>query len=112
MTRISLAILLALLTLLTGTARADLNWETDDVPAPGGGAATADWTSMALDSSGYEHIAYYSGGSLYYTYFDGTDWVAPTDPIVAGSGDKASLALDDSGNPFVSYYDAASKRIM
>jgi hypothetical protein len=84
------------------------------------GAATAgewhietvdpDWgiePSLALDSSGYPHIAYRGTGAscLKYARWDGDEWQIETVDTFSDVGVGASLALDSSDFPHISFYD-------
>ncbi len=74
-----------------------------------------EYNSVAIDSSGNPHIAYYQkeqSASIYpklkYAYKDSTGWhietLLSTNP--AGSGRYVSLALDSSGNPHIAFYES------
>src|SRR4030042_261883 len=60
-------------------------------------------TSLALDSNGYPHISYTTGGlrSLHYARWTGTAWAIETvdDTYVISN----SLALDSNDRPHISY---------
>lgn len=71
-----------------------------------------EWNSIAIDSSGNIHIAYYQKENsatdlpdLKYAYKDSAGWHYETLLSHAqGSGRFVSLALDSSGNPHIAYY--------
>src|SRR4030042_4194391 len=60
-------------------------------------------TSLALDSNGYPHISYTTGGlrSLHYAHWTGTAWVKETVDDVPALA--TSLALDSNNRPHISY---------
>ena len=73
-----------------------------------------EWNSIAIDSSGNPHIAYYQkeqSASIYpklkYAYKDSTGWHIETllSSNPAGSGRYVSLALDSSGKPHIAFYE-------
>ncbi|MFC2051037.1 hypothetical protein ACFLTN_07705, partial [Chloroflexota bacterium] len=66
-----------------------------------------DYTSLALDDSGYPHISYYDGtnGDLKYASYNGTAWNIQTVDSAGDVGRATSLALDATGYPHISYYD-------
>ncbi|MBI4667808.1 MAG: hypothetical protein HY747_01280 [Elusimicrobia bacterium] len=67
--------------------------------------------SMALDSSGRPHIAYYHSrdtgqvhtGDLRYARWDGNKWIMETVKSEGDAGGTPSLALDASSNPRISF---------
>ncbi len=76
-------------------------WQIETVAAGG-------WfwdNSLALDSSGRAHIAYYEAmeGDLRYAVRDGTEWLEETVEEVGDVGKYCSLALDSGGHPHISY---------
>jgi hypothetical protein len=87
------------------TVLADPGWTTQTVDS----STDAAFTSIALDSNGYPHIAYTSGGThrLRYTRWNGTSWDAYT-VVDSTSGDLGwftSIAVDSNDHPHISYYD-------
>jgi len=63
--------------------------------------------SLAIDSLGHPHIAYYGGSvDLLYATHDGTRWILSTVDSAGDVGSYASIALDGSNQPWISYYDA------
>lgn len=65
--------------------------------------------TLAFDSTGNPHIAYYdqTNGDLKYASWNGATWVIETADGLAGLnvGTHASLALDGADRPSISYYD-------
>jgi PKD repeat protein len=89
---------------------------TLDKPGAGGtwNSTTIDnngiYNSIAVDSSGNPHIAYYqtpttnSNPQLEYAYKNNTGWhIQTVDSSAAGTGFYVSLALDSSNNPHMVY---------
>ncbi len=77
-------------------------WNVQDLTGPGAGGGSS---SMAMDSSGYEHISYFAGAGdeVRYIYQDAGGW---HDGLVRGiNGEFApiSLALDDADRPHLAY---------
>jgi len=70
----------------------DVEWEGDD-------------TSLALDSNGYPHIAYFDAVNLNLKYarWTGSEWMIETVDSGDRTGFYMSLALDLSDNPHISY---------
>ena len=81
----------------------------------GGGAtrATGYDPSLALDSRGEPHIAYYSGSgqNLRYASLTGTGWTLSTIEHLNNIGMQPSLAIDAQDRPHISYYDATNKEL-
>lgn len=67
-------------------------------------------TSLALDTSGWPHIAFNSGGRLLYASHDGADWQIGVVDGVPGdeTGWYPSLRLDAADRPHISYYEYAT----
>ncbi|MFZ0548542.1 MAG: VCBS repeat-containing protein, partial [Candidatus Promineifilaceae bacterium] len=67
--------------------------------------------SIALDSNGYPHIAYFkhvvlSGGytdRIYHLYWDGVRWHNDYVAFASSIGNNISLALDSSNNPHIAF---------
>ncbi len=66
--------------------------------------------SLALDSSGYPHIAYYDSTNqdLKYAFKDSVGWHIGTIDSTGDVGKYASIALDSNGNPHIAYYDSTN----
>ncbi|MBC8193306.1 MAG: sortase [Anaerolineales bacterium] len=83
------------------------NWE--NVGKAGFSASDANFTSLALDSSGTPYVAYAEVFGLYKATvmkFNGTTWeTVGTAGFSAGQAQYTSLALDTSGTPYVAYAD-------
>jgi hypothetical protein len=69
------------------------------------GADVGQHNSLALDSSGNPHIAYWDFffGDLEYAVRVGGVWSTHTVDATASSGQSPSIALDSSGNPRIAY---------
>ncbi len=66
--------------------------------------------SIAVDSSGYPHIAYNDtvNKDLMYARWDGAAWqIEPVDSI-GDVGSEASIKIDSSDYPHISYYDSTN----
>jgi hypothetical protein len=65
-----------------------------------------EYSSLALDGSGYPHISYYddTNADLKYAYEDAAGWHTETVDETGDVGRYTSLALDGSGCPHISYY--------
>jgi hypothetical protein len=90
------------ITLLLAAVAAAGEWHVETVDP--------DWgiePSLALDSSGYPHIAYRGTGAscLKYARWDGDEWQIETVDTISDMGVGASLALDSSDFPHISFYD-------
>lgn len=85
------------------------SWSTPSTIDSGG--AISD-TSIALDSAGYAHIAYYLGGRNTIKYATNAEdyWVAEEiEESYAGSrGKHTSIAIDSNDNIYISYYKESS----
>jgi sugar lactone lactonase YvrE len=80
------------------------------IEEPDPGTAKAGFPTIAVESGGNVHIAYYSydTNSLLYVFWNGTNWSTPVTVDGGPSldvGRYASLALDTSDNPHIAYYD-------
>jgi hypothetical protein len=74
-------------------------------------SSAGQYTSIALDSHGYPHIAYYdfSKKDLKYARWTGLAWVITTLDSTGDVGKFASLALDSHDLAHITYYDATNK---
>ena len=65
------------------------------------------YSSLALDTAGHPHIAYWdwTNAALKYATWDGTVWHIQTVDSTGDVGRCSSLALDTAGNPHISYWD-------
>ncbi len=85
-----------------------INWHAEIAdPEPGAGASA----SLALDGSGYPHIAYQdqNRAGLKYAYRDDSGWNAETVHSKGTAGFCASLALGSDGYAHISYYDETNR---
>lgn len=84
------------------------NWAPEIVDT---NAGAIPWTSLAMDSNGYPHIAYYFEntairGDLRYARKDASGWTMQTiETGVYFTGMYTSIALDSGDNPHISYHD-------
>lgn len=71
------------------------------------------YSSLALDSLGYAHIAYRDNANsdLKYAYYDGASWHFETVDSNGDVGTYVSLDLDNYGNPYVSYRDETNRAL-
>lgn len=82
-------------------------WITETVDAS---ADVGHWSSVAIDSDGFPHIAYYDGywENLKYatpSRVPGPDWVIMPVDTPGYVGPYPSIALDSNNNPHISYLD-------
>jgi hypothetical protein len=84
-------------------------WSTERAVAPRWFWAMED-RSLALDDSGYPHIAY-GADFLYYAWRDDTQWHTEVVDDAGGVGSFANLALDAAGRPHISYYDSSNDNL-
>jgi hypothetical protein len=94
-------------TYATGPDVWHLSWFSETVDTGGEGGDVGQYASMALDSSGFPHIAYYDavGESLKYAYQDKNGWHTDTVDDTANVGHWSSLAIDKAGNVHIAYVD-------
>ena len=66
--------------------------------------------SMALDSSGNQHISFYNNtdSSLMYAAFDGTSWEVEEVDNEGSTGRYSSIAVDHEGNPHIAYVNEST----
>jgi hypothetical protein len=77
-------------------------WDVTDLTAAGN---DAEYISMVMDSTGYEHISYFQDGSgVHYIYHDISGW---HDSLVVANASAesipTSIALDDDDHPHIAY---------
>ena len=74
------------------------------------------YASIAVDSRGVPHIAYYNASftSLAYASLKGSKWVTenPHFSLTSDVGMYASLALDSRDQPHIAYYDNSSQDLL
>jgi hypothetical protein len=83
-----------------------------------GGYSIIGETSLALDPSGYAHIAYFAyqpggvNGTLKYARGTGSSWFIQTvDSVGSANAWGSSIALGANGYPHISYYDNAHQML-
>jgi len=83
-----------------------VNWTIEDVPEPAADAGA--FTSLAVESNGTPHVAYYDATNrrLQYATKTGTWQVETVDS--AGAYQYASLALDSFDRPAIAYHDGGA----
>ncbi|MBC8275708.1 MAG: Ig-like domain repeat protein [Chloroflexi bacterium] len=113
----SLLAIIALSVIPAGTAHADPGWQTPET-VDAGSSNVGEFSSIAVDSSGYPHIAYYDDAfnGLWYASKSASGWSKTMFDGGAGAagydrGRYLSLALDDSDHPHISYYDATKQEL-
>jgi len=86
-----------------------LTWQVETVDSGAFPEGLGQHASLAVDSSGHPHVAYYDAHQqdLKYAAFDGSSWISETVVSTGDVGQYASLALDSGGRPHISYYDAS-----
>ncbi|MBA6340589.1 tandem-95 repeat protein [Colwellia sp. MB02u-10] len=91
----------------------DTSSEPQTLGAAGFSASEADYTSLALDSSGIPYVAYKDyghSGKTTVMKFDGSAWLTVgAAGFSAGNTAYTSLALDSSGTPYVAYTDYSNE---
>jgi len=72
-----------------------------------GKPSVGDYSSIALDSSGYAHISYYdeTNGDLKYARWNGIAWERQTVDSGGDVGTVTSIAIDSHDHPHISYCD-------
>jgi len=82
-------------------------WHIETVDSEG---SIGEYTSIALDSSGYPHVSYFDriNWDLKYAYMDASGWHTETVDSEGYVGQYTSIALDSSDNAHISYQDYAN----
>ncbi|GEM_PF-1537753 len=72
--------------------------------------AFANFTSVAVDSKGLPHIAYYDSLShdLMYAHYNGKRWIAASVDTGGDVGMYCSIDTNPANSPIISYYDATN----
>jgi len=91
----------------------DWNIETVDEPLVVGDDRGR-WTSLALDGSGGQHVAYQDAAllDLKYAANTGSGWTLTTVDGVGNKGADACLVLDGSGYPQIVYQDGSNLSLL
>jgi hypothetical protein len=86
------------------------NWDDDRHGFQYNTIKVGEYTSLALNTTGYPSISYYdeTNRDLKYASWDGSRWVISTVDRAGSVGEYSSLELDSSGSPRISYYDDSS----
>jgi len=84
-------------------------WSSETVDLRG----SVDHTSLALDTNGHPHIAYYesSGKDLRYAYHDGSAWILEDVETAGEVGIRPSITVDPAGRPHITYIDATTLQV-
>jgi hypothetical protein len=87
------------------------NWQTQTVASP---IDTGNDNALALDGSGYPHLAYTTlgAGKLDHVQWTGSSWVTTTVEASGVNGYALGLALDPQGHPHLGYFLGASRTLM
>ncbi len=74
------------------------------------------YSSIALDSSGRPHVAYYNPNTqaVLYVYWDGSAWSSPEniESGIGASSGYVNIALDSSNKVHISYYKSTGNDLM
>lgn len=86
------------------------SWRVETVESEGN---VGSFVSLAVDSAGRPHIAYFdhTHGALKYATQDGTSWRVETADDIGWVGWYASLALDSQDHPHIAYYDMNNQHL-
>jgi hypothetical protein len=88
------------------------NWDSEVVDSFGG-LSTNTGLSVALDSQGRPHVAYYAlkGADLRYAVREGGTWTTETVDEYQVVGPDCSIALDAEDSPHICYYDKTNEEL-
>ena len=83
-----------------------VSWTTATVDTSS--SDTGQYSSVAVDSSGYVHISYYDNTQGYLMYADNVSGSWNTNPLdsTASVGQYSSIAVDSNGKVHICYYDS------
>lgn len=66
---------------------------------------TTDHISLAVNSTGVPHVAYYLGGELYHAYLQNSTWISGSLESTSQLGGGISMFIDDQDQIYITYCD-------